>query len=180
MEHVDEAAQSTDDEEVALAGSATTAAAGPEAPEDTAAGAPETEADSTTYPTFCVVQLVAVQVELPDQFAVVVLHEDAPPYRSLRFPVGMADGAAMAAILEDRPSPRPLTHDLFAAALQRLNVDVVAARLTGRAGGQVLAEVDLMGTQGRQTLPCRPSDAINLALRQPGRAPLLCDDGLFD
>ncbi len=131
-------------------------------------------------PTFRLMDVVRVSVDLPDQFPVVVLQESEPPLRELAFRVGMAEGVALANALRRVESPRPLTHELLATTLQRLGVDVVAVRLVGRTGATYLAELDLMGARGREVISCRPSDGLVLALRQPATAPVLADERLLD
>ena len=128
---------------------------------------------------FVVVELVAVDLELPAQYPVVTLQEAEAPHRQLRFAVGLADGTSLAQALAQVATPRPLTHELFAAALGRLHVDVIAVRLVGRRGTTYLAELDLMSTTGREILSCRPTDGLGLALRMPVVAPVLVDERLF-
>jgi uncharacterized protein len=131
-------------------------------------------------PTFRVMDVVRVSVDLPDQFPVVVLQEAEPPLRELAFRVGMVEGVALANALRRVESPRPQTHELLATTLRRLGVDVVAVRLVGRTGATYLAELDLMGARGREVISCRPSDGLVLALRQPATAPVLADERLLD
>jgi bifunctional DNase/RNase len=135
---------------------------------------------SDLLPEYAVMMVASVIVDLPDTFATVSLQEHEPPFRAFQFPVGLADGAAIAAVTEERPPARPSTQDLFATTLKRTGVDVIAARITGVANGNYLAEVDFLTQSGRVVLECRPSDAINLALRHPGRAPILVDATLCD
>jgi bifunctional DNase/RNase len=135
---------------------------------------------SDPLPEYAVMMVASVIVDLPDTFATVSLQEHEPPFRAFQFPVGLADGAAIAAVTEERPAARPSTQDLFATTLKRTGVDVIAARITGVANGNYLAEVDFLTQSGRVVLECRPSDAINLALRHPGRAPILVDATLCD
>jgi bifunctional DNase/RNase len=131
-------------------------------------------------PRFVVVELVSVELELPAQFPAVTLQEAEAPYRDLRFSVGLADGTSLAHALGRVPTPRPLTHELFAAVLGRFHVDVIAVRLVGRRGTNYLAELDLMSPAGREIISCRPSDGLALALRMPVSAPLLVDERLFE
>ena len=91
----------------------------------------------------------------------------------------MAEGVALAQARQQVETPRPLTHELLATVVQRLGADVVAVRLVGRRGTIYVAEIDLMATRGREVLPCRPSDGIILALRQPVSAPVLADERLL-
>lgn len=128
---------------------------------------------------FRIVTVVSVVVMLPDQFPTIVLEDVEEHHRQIGFRVGMAEGAAIASALEHRPTARPLTHDLFAQALERFAVDVLAVRLTGRVGATYLAELELMGARGRVVLSCRPSDGIALSLRRRVAAPVLADERLF-
>ncbi len=125
-------------------------------------------------------EVVRVDVALPDQYPVVHLQEAEPPRRRLAFRVGMPEGVALAQALQKAASPRPLTHDLLATVMQRLGADVVAVRLVARRGSTYAAELDLMTSRGREVLDCRPSDGIALALRQPVPAPVLADERLLD
>ena len=142
--------------------------------------APGAEEAEVHYPSFAVVGVANVHMTLPDQYPSVVLAEQVLPFRSLVFPVSLADGAAIAAVLEDRPSPRPSSQDLLGQILAGMNIDVVAARITAKVNGTYLAELDLMGPAGRLVVSCRPSDAINAALRSASRAPMLVDVELFE
>jgi bifunctional DNase/RNase len=128
---------------------------------------------------FRLMELISVAVDLPSQYPVVTLQESEPPFRQLSLPIGMADGLALSHASRRIATPRPLTHQLFAEVLGRLNVDVVAVRLIGRSGGTYLGELDLMSSRGREVVPCRPSDALSLALRFPTAVPLLADKRLL-
>jgi len=94
--------------------------------------------------------------------------------------VGLTEGTALSLALHKLESPRPLTHELFAQVLGRARIDVIAVRVTGREQGNYLAELDLMAPAGRERVPCRPSDALVLALRMPVPAPILVDERLLE
>ncbi len=157
------------------------------------AGADEVEAGAATAvppairvpPPSRVVRVVSVEVALPDQFPTVILEDDETfddveaPRERVAFRIGTAEGVALAHALAGTSAPRPLTHDLFARALERYGVEILAVRLTGRVGPTYLAELELFGPAGREVLSCRPSDGICLALRQRLPAPVLCDERLF-
>ena len=130
-------------------------------------------------PSFRVMGVAGVAVELPDQFPVVTLLEAEAPGRRLDFRVGMPEGAALAAALRGTSAPRPLTHELLCEVVRRLGADVVAVRLVGRQGATYLAELDLMTSRGREVFACRPSDGIVLALRQTVQSPVLADERLL-
>jgi hypothetical protein len=99
--------------------------------------------------------------------------------RELSFRVGLPEGVALAYALRGVSTPRPLTHELFTTVLQRLRADLVAVRLVSRQGSTYGAEMDVMSAQGREVVPCRPSDGIVLAARQPVSAPILADERLL-
>jgi uncharacterized protein len=130
--------------------------------------------------TFRVMDVDDVSLQLPQQYPSVTLVESGPPMRALVFPVGLAEGTAMAQALRGLGSRRPMTHELFMQVLQRARIEVVAVRLVGREEGNYLAELDLMTPGGRERVDCRPSDGIILALRMPVPAPILVDERLLE
>jgi bifunctional DNase/RNase len=130
--------------------------------------------------TFRVMDVEDVSLSLPQQYPVVTLVETEPPMRALVFPVGLAEGTAMAQALRRMDSRRPMTHELFMTVLRRARIDVIAVRLVGREEGNYLAELDLMTPAGRERVDCRPSDGIVLALRMPVPAPILVDERLLE
>lgn len=125
-------------------------------------------------------RLVDVVVELPASNPVVILAEEDPPGRWLRFPVGWAEGQALAYALGRKESPRPLTHELFIASLRAFGVSVEVARITGRKGQTLLGELVLSGPGGLRELDCRPSDAVILATRAALAVPIVVATELFD
>jgi bifunctional DNase/RNase len=127
-------------------------------------------------------RLVAVAdviMDLPASFPEIVLHESQDPWRELRIPVGLAEGTAIAYAFRSIAAPRPLTHDLLTELLDRHDISVEAVRITGRRGQLFHAEMDTAGPRGRQVVPCRPSDAIALALRQRMPTPVLVAEWIF-
>jgi bifunctional DNase/RNase len=129
--------------------------------------------------TWRIVAVAGVEMELPTVNPEVVLHEAQDPWRELRIPVGMAEGTAIAFAHRGIDTPRPLTHELVTDILDRHDVSVAAVRITVRRGQVFFAEIDTMGPRGRRVLPCRPSDAIALALRQKLPTPILVAEWVF-
>jgi bifunctional DNase/RNase len=140
---------------------------------------PEVAEDAPPPPLLRVMDVQDVALDLPSQYPIVTLTESEPPNRSLVFPVGLAEGTAMALALRRMNSPRPSTHELFMQVLQRVRMDVIAVRLIGRTNGNYLAELDIMAPDGRERIACRPSDGLILALRMPVTAPVLVDERLL-
>jgi hypothetical protein len=131
-------------------------------------------------PVYRVMDVEDVVLDLPAQFPSVTMVEAEPPFRTLVFPIGMAEGTALSVAMRGMYSPRPMTHELFMEVMQRVHIDVIAVRLVGRENGNYLAELDLMTPAGRERFECRPSDALVLALRMPVTAPVLVDERLLE
>jgi bifunctional DNase/RNase len=152
----------------------------PATPDPVPADGPSPTLPTPTGPSFRVMHVEDVTLDLPAQFPSVTLVESEPPMRALVFPVGLPEGTALAQALRRIPGRRPMTHELFMQVLQRARIDVVSVRLTGREEGNLLAELDLMMPTGRELIDCRPSDGLVLALRMPVPAPVLVDERLLD
>jgi len=147
----------------------------------TAAGSPGTEGAPGLDPgTWRLAVVAGVRMDLPGEYPEVLVHEAVAPWRELAIPVGMAEGNAIAYAWRGRPTPRPLTHALFTEVLERHEVSLEAVRITGRQGRNFTAELDTVGPRGRRVVPCRPSDALALVLRQRLPTPVLVADAVFD
>jgi bifunctional DNase/RNase len=138
-----------------------------------------TDGVRTPRPVFSVAMVFDLAVDLPAPHATVTLREVDGRHRLLVIPIGMAEATALAHAWRGVPTPRPLTHELFADVLTRLGATIDAVRLTGRMGGIVLAEIEISSPRGREVVPCRPTDAVTLAVRQGVPAPILVDRRLF-
>ncbi|MGD0320763.1 MAG: bifunctional nuclease family protein [Acidimicrobiales bacterium] len=160
---------------------------------DTASGQPEqedcrpgeaapgpSEEEATDPGRWRLAGVTGVSMELPGVHPEVVLRESQAPYRVLRIPVGFAEGTAIAYAWRHIATPRPLTHELATEILSAHQVKIEAVRITARRGQSFYAELDTMGPRGRRVVPCRPSDAIALLLRQPMPTPLLVADEVFE
>ncbi|HLI73504.1 MAG TPA: bifunctional nuclease family protein [Acidimicrobiales bacterium] len=138
--------------------------------------------DDAPKPDPAVWHLVAVHdivFDLPAAYPEVVLHEAQHPWRELRIPLGVAEATAIAYAFRSIETPRPMTHDLFTEVLERYGITIDAVRITVRRGQAFLAEMDTSGPRGRQVMPCRPSDAVALALRQRLPVPILVAEWVF-
>jgi len=127
-----------------------------------------------------IVEVESVFADLPGQRGVVVLQErDESAGRRLAFAIGLADASALAHAVAQVPSPRPFVHDLVARVTRAFDLEITAVRIVGRRGQTYFAQLDVRGSSGAETFPCRPSDGLGLALRQPIPAPVLVDERLF-
>jgi hypothetical protein len=124
--------------------------------------------------------VAGVRMDMPGEYPEVLVHEAVSPWRELAIPVGMAEGNAIAYAWRGIPTPRPLTHALFAEVLERHEVQLEAVRITARRGRSFFAELDTAGPRGRQVISCRPSDALAMVLRQRLPTPVLVADWVFD
>jgi hypothetical protein len=143
-------------------------------------GPPPVSTVQPAPPVFRVMDVDDVSIDLPSQYPAVTLLEAEPPMRSLVFPVGLTEGTALALALRRMDSARPLTHELFADVMRRARLDIIAVRLIGRENGNYLAELDFMAPNGRERVPCRPSDGLVMALRMSVPAPILADVRLLE
>ena len=116
---------------------------------------------------------MGVVLDLPSIHPYVVLHEIDPPRRELRVTIAQPEGVAIAYAWRGIAAPRPLTHDLLTAILQRFGLQVDAVRIVRVEGPVFHAELALSGPAGSDTIECRPSDALALALRQPLAVPIM-------
>lgn len=143
--------------------------------------APDVEPEEVQVdePTFNVMSIESVLYDLSDSSPLVHLIEEATPYRYLTIPIALPEAVALHHALDKIDGRRPGTHELAAEVLRRLNVDIVAARITRYDGGVFYAELDLMTSRGPEVFDCRTSDALILATRQGVRAPVLCAESVL-
>ena len=123
--------------------------------------------------------VTGLELELPATHPVLVLKEVDPPSRELRFPIGFTEGIAIANARRGLSTPRPLTHELFADVLEQLEVTLEVVEITARRGNIFLAQLTLVGSSGKRVVPCRPSDAVALALRQRLPVPIMVSESLL-
>jgi bifunctional DNase/RNase len=85
--------------------------------------------------------------------------------RRLPIWVGGHEGQSLKLQLDGLKTERPLTHDLMVQALERLGARIVSAEVVRIENATFYAQLTV-ALQGKpETLDCRPSDALNLALR---------------
>jgi hypothetical protein len=92
--------------------------------------------------------------------------------------IGVFEANAIALQLEGVQTPRPMTHDLLRAAIERLGAGVEAVTVHSLVENTFHATVVLLTAEGRKVeVDARPSDAIALALRC--RASIRVADSVF-
>lgn len=108
----------------------------------------------------------AVRLDRMSNTPIVTLREEEPPRRQFEIFIGAPEAASIQIALDDEKTPRPLTHDLFVLALERINVSVERVVLTHVSAGTYYADVVLLPDGGQETtVSARPSDALAIALR---------------
>ncbi len=99
----------------------------------------------------------------------VVILKDAARDRYLPIWIGPWEASAIAMRLQGLTPERPLTHDLFAAALKELGVRVERVVIAALAEETYHARLVLERDGATFELDSRPSDAVALAVRTDGR-----------
>jgi bifunctional DNase/RNase len=95
----------------------------------------------------------------------VVILKDTAGDRYLPIWIGAWEASAIAMRLQGLAAERPLTHDLFAATLERLGVRVVRVVISELADETYHARLHLERDGVEVEVDARPSDAIALAVR---------------
>jgi len=112
----------------------------------------------------------------PQEVHVVTLVSDAG--RRIPLWVGSFEGNALKLQMDGIKTERPLTYDLMLQAFDRHSVRVVRADVLRVANTTFFASLTTESKDGEQVFDCRPSDALNLALR--AGAPVAVALSVFD
>ena len=107
----------------------------------------------------------------------VVFLSDMKGERGLFIWIGEAEALALEAAIRRVPHRRPLTHDLLAGILERLDARLIQVRITELREEVFYALLALESSGERLEIDARPSDAMVLATRVG--CPILVETGLF-
>jgi len=107
----------------------------------------------------------------------VVILKDTEDDRYLPIWIGAWEASAIAMRLQGLTAERPLTHDLFASALEQLGVHVERVVISELAEETYHARIHLERDGERVEVDARPSDAIALAVRV--EVPILADEDVL-
>lgn len=99
----------------------------------------------------------------------VVILKDTDGDRYLPIWIGAWEASAIAMRLQGLSAERPLTHDLFAATLERLGVRVQRVVISELADETYHARIHLERDGAEVEVDARPSDALALAVRVEAR-----------
>ncbi|HIG24858.1 MAG TPA: bifunctional nuclease family protein [Acidimicrobiia bacterium] len=112
-------------------------------------------------------KIVNIQEVLPTNAPVVLLGEEEGE-RLLPIFIGRPEATAIGLALADQRPPRPMTHDLLASMVETFGWQVERVVITDLQEKTFFAEIYFRGPVGVEVVPCRPSDALALAVRSNG------------
>ena len=98
--------------------------------------------------------------------------------RALPVWIGVYEANAIATSLAGMESPRPMTHDLLLATINRAGYDVSKVVITELKDTTFYAAIFLASDKGEVQLDSRPSDAVALAVRSD--APIFVMEDVLD
>lgn len=110
------------------------------------------------------VELIGVRIQLPSQTPIVLLKEQ-DGVRHVPIWIGAVEATAIAYGQEGVEPSRPLTHDLLAAVLGTLDVEVERVVVTQLSEQVFYADLVLQQAGETRVVSARPSDAIAIAVR---------------
>lgn len=108
---------------------------------------------------------------------VLVLEETEGP-RLLPVWIGLYEGGSIGMALAGQKFPRPLTHDLFLEAVERLGAALDRVVITELKDSTFFAEIHLKRDGETLVVDARPSDSIALAVRR--NTPIFVADEVFE
>ena len=123
-------------------------------------------------------EVVGVRVEMPSNQPIILLREIGGT-RYLPIWVGAVEATAIAFAQQGLEPPRPLTHDLMAQLLDKLDATLVAVHISELRDGVFYSTMQMRDSLANLIqLSARPSDAVALALRT--QANILASADLLD
>jgi hypothetical protein len=123
----------------------------------------------------CAVRGVFVAISEAATVPVVILADDAG--RLLPIYVGLWEAVSINSAQNNEVPPRPFTHDLFLDLMAKFAISVDRLSIDSMEEGVYYAHLAISAGGRTESLDCRPSDGIAVALR--ARAPLFADEELF-
>ena len=90
---------------------------------------------------------------------------EADGAREFSIVIGLFEAFAIERLVKERPSERPLTHDLCASLVEALDAKMVRAVIDDLKDDTYFAKVVLRRGKDEIAVDARPSDAITLALK---------------
>lgn len=110
-------------------------------------------------------ELVDVRIDEVTKLPFLELRASDGTNRILPISVGLPEGAAVKYGLEQRTTPRPMTHDLMGHIITACGATLDQIVITDFHDQIYFAELHLSVGKERKIVSCRPSDAVALAVR---------------
>ena len=124
------------------------------------------------------VELAKIIIDEKNHEQAVVLREKGGP-RQFPIVIGFVEASSIQMKVAGVDAPRPLTHDLFAAAILSLGARAELLVIDDLQEGTFYAKLKLWDKAGQPViLDCRPSDGISLAIRLD--IPMFIEDKVFN
>ncbi|HVP97078.1 bifunctional nuclease family protein [Methanoregula sp.] len=123
----------------------------------------------------CGVRGVFVAMNDTATIPAVVLADDAG--RLMPIYVGLWEAVSISSAQNKEVPPRPFTHDLFLDLMGKYAISVDRLEIDSVEDGVYYAHLVLVSDGRTESLDCRPSDGIAVALR--AGAPVLVEEGLL-
>ena len=118
--------------------------------------------------TFVEMKVAGIALD-PTNNAPIVVLKDVPGKIILPIWIGIMEASSIAAALEGLSYARPMTHDLMAALLKRVDVRITKIEIVDLKDNVFYALIVLETGSEVVSIDARPSDAIALALRTKAR-----------
>ncbi len=138
---------------------------------------PDSHAQQVSGQVFQEVKVERV-VRDPRSAQPVVILSDLKEEKGMLIWIGEAEAQALEAARQKVTHRRPLTHDLLAGTIERLNARVVQVRITELKEDIFYARILLETPSGQVDMDSRPSDAMVLAVK--AGCPILVEVSLFE
>ncbi|WP_292729497.1 bifunctional nuclease family protein [Methanoculleus sp.] len=124
----------------------------------------------------CRVQGVFMSVSEMGAAPTVVL--DAGGDSTIPIYVGLWEAISISNALNSEMLPRPITHDLIVELFRNFEITLDALHIDSLEEGVFYAKLLLRQGSRTETMDCRPSDGIAIALRY--RAPIMIEDTVVE
>jgi len=107
-----------------------------------------------------------IVIDPTSEMPVLVLRGEEQPELYLPIFIGQLEAASIASVLAGVELPRPMSHDLMLALVEKLDGRLLCVTITGLRSNTFYAELTVEAADGtRRTVDARPSDSIALAIR---------------
>lgn len=126
-------------------------------------------------PVQCQVRGVFVAISNTATVPAVILADDTG--RMLPIFIGLWEAISINSAKNKEVTPRPFTHDLFIDLMGKFLISVRHLRIDCVEDGVYYAQLVLASDGREESLDCRPSDGITVALRAD--APIFVDNSLL-